>query len=181
MSECSVTHRFSCPGIEEFVTRDAASPPKLTPVSPERRAGGPLAGVRIVEVASHVFVPVAGAVLSEWGADVIKVEHPETGDPYRALATLGLHNEHRGVDPFFQSANRGKRSIGLDLKHPDGRDLLARLVAGADVFVTNLRAGARQRLRIDVEDIRRDNPSVTYVRGTAFGARGPDAARGAYD
>lgn len=142
---------------------------------------GPLSDVRVVEVASHVFVPMAGAVLTEWGAQVIKVEHPETGDPYRGLATLGLHNVHRGVDPFFQSANRGKRSVGIDLKHADGRLLLSRLVAEADVFLTNLRADARGRLHIEVDDIRIDNPSVIYVRGTAFGPRGPDAGRGGYD
>lgn len=142
---------------------------------------GPLAGVRVVEVSSHVFVPMAGAVLAEWGAEVVKIEHPETGDPYRALATAGLHNVYRGVDPFFQSANRGKQSVGLDLKHPDGRRLLGRLVEGADVFVTNLREAALQRLRIDVDAIRADNPAVVYVRGTAFGARGPDAGSGGYD
>ncbi len=141
----------------------------------------PLAGVRVLEVASHVFVPMAGAVLTEWGAEVVKVEHPETGDPYRSLTTVGLHNVWEGVDPFFQSANRGKRSVGLDLKHPDGRGLLSRLVATVDVFVTSLLEGARRRLRLDVEDIRRDNPEVVYVRGTAFGARGPDAGRGGYD
>ncbi|HET6952718.1 MAG TPA: CoA transferase [Acidimicrobiales bacterium] len=141
----------------------------------------PLQGVRVVEVASHVFVPMAGAVLTEWGATVVKVEHPETGDPYRGLATLGLHHVHRGVDPFFQSANRGKRSVGIDLKHPAGRRVLSRLVAEADVFVTSLRPGARGRLRIDIDDVRSDNPSVIYVRGTAFGARGPDAGRGGYD
>ncbi|MGZ4785967.1 MAG: CoA transferase, partial [Acidimicrobiales bacterium] len=141
----------------------------------------PLDGVRVLEVASHVFVPMAGAVLSEWGAQVIKVEHPETGDPYRGLATLGLHNVHDGVDPFFQSANRGKRSVGIDLKHDEGRRLLSRLVEQTDVFLTNLRPDARRRLQIDVADIRRGNPAVIYVRGTAFGARGPDAGRGGYD
>jgi crotonobetainyl-CoA:carnitine CoA-transferase CaiB-like acyl-CoA transferase len=141
----------------------------------------PLAGVRVLEVATHVFVPLAGAVLTEWGAEVVKVEHPETGDPYRGLVTSGLHPVRRGVDPFFQSANRGKRSVGLDLKHPDGRRLLARLLATADVFMTNVRADARARLRIDVDHVREDNPSVVYVRGTAFGARGPDAGRGGYD
>ena len=142
---------------------------------------GPLAGVRVLEVASHVFVPMAGAVLTEWGADVVKVEHPETGDPYRALTTVGLHNVYRGVDPFFQSANRGKRSVGIDLKHPDGRQLLSRLASTADVFMTNLRSDARHRLRIDVEHVRQDNPAVIYARGTAFGVRGPDAGRGGYE
>lgn len=107
----------------------------------------PLVGVRVLEVATHVFVPMASAVLAEWGARVVKVEHPVTGDPYRALTTVGLHNVYRGVDPFFQSANRGKRSVGVDLGHPDGRALLGRLLADTDVFVTSLRAGARRRLR----------------------------------
>ena len=137
--------------------------------------------VRVVEVATHVFVPMAGAVLAEWGADVVKVEHPETGDPYRALVTAGLHNDYRGVDPFFQSANRGKRSVGIDVAHPEGRPVLSRLLATADVFMTSLRSEARSRLRIDVDDVRHDNPSIVYVRGTAFGARGPDAGRGGYD
>ena len=141
----------------------------------------PLAGIRVLEVASHVFVPMAGAVLAEWGAEVVKVEHPETGDPYRGLVDAGLHPTLHGADAFFQAANRGKRSVGIDLKDPEGRRLLGRLLAGVDVFLTNVRADARSRLRIDVDDVRQDNPSVVYVRGTAFGARGPDAGRGGYD
>jgi crotonobetainyl-CoA:carnitine CoA-transferase CaiB-like acyl-CoA transferase len=141
----------------------------------------PLAGVRVLELASHVFVPMSGSVLGEWGAEVIKIEHPETGDPYRGLVTAGIHKLHGGVDPAFQSANRGKRSVALDVKHEDGRALLSKLVASCDVFVTNLRQGARKRLRIDVDDIRADNPSIIYVRGTAFGPKGPDGGRGGYD
>ncbi|CUU57589.1 Crotonobetainyl-CoA:carnitine CoA-transferase CaiB [Parafrankia irregularis] len=140
-----------------------------------------MSGVRVLEVATHVFGPVASAVLAEWGAQVVKVEHPRTGDPYRALTTVGLHPEYRGVDPYFQSANRGKRSVGIDLTHPRGRELLDRLLAGSDVFVTNLREGARRRLGIDVDDIRARHPSIVYVRASAFGARGPDAHRGGYD
>lgn len=142
---------------------------------------GPLNGVRVVEVASHVFAPMAGAVLTEWGAEVVKVEHPGSGDPYRGLVTAGLHRTHGGVDISFLSANRGKRSLGLDLKDGDGRRLLGRLVARADVFVTNVRPAARRALRIDVGDVRADNPRVIYVRATAFGPDGPDADRGGYD
>ena len=142
---------------------------------------GPLAGVRVVEVATHVFVPMAGSLLGAWGAEVIKVEHPQTGDPYRSLSTFGLHNVYKGVDPFFQSANRGKHSVGIDLRNPAGRDLLSRLVATADVFMTSLRASARRHLGIDVADIRRDNPKVIYLRASAFGPRGPDAGAGGYD
>ena len=140
-----------------------------------------LSGVRVVEVASHVFVPMSGAVLSEWGAEVIKIEHPETGDPYRGLVTAGLQRTHGGVNVSFQNANRGKRSVGVDLKRPDGRALLSRLLESADVFVTNIRAEARKKLRIDVDDVRADNPSLIYVRGTAFGAQGPESGRGGYD
>jgi crotonobetainyl-CoA:carnitine CoA-transferase CaiB-like acyl-CoA transferase len=142
---------------------------------------GPLAGVRVVEVATHVFVPAAGALLAEWGAAVVKVEHPVTGDPYRGLVTAGLHRLHGGHDPYVQSANRGKRSVGIDLRQPDGRAVLGRLLAAADVFTTSLRAPTLDRLGLTVADVRADNPAVVYVRGTAFGARGPDAGRGGYD
>ena len=141
----------------------------------------PLHGVRIVEVASHVFVPMSGSILGEWGAEVIKIEHPETGDPYRGLMTANMARTAGGTDPRFHSANRGKRSVGLDVKHPDGRALLSRLIATCDVFVTNLRAETIQRLGLDVESVRADNPSIIYMRGTAFGPAGPDAGRGGYD
>jgi crotonobetainyl-CoA:carnitine CoA-transferase CaiB-like acyl-CoA transferase len=143
--------------------------------------GGPLAGVQVVEVASHVFAPMAGAVLAEWGAEVIKVEHPETGDPYRGLVTAGLHKVHGGADVQFQAANRSKRSVGLDLKHPEGRAVLTRLLGATDVFVTNLRASAVESLRLGVEDLRSEKASLIYVRATAFGPAGPDAGRGGYD
>jgi crotonobetainyl-CoA:carnitine CoA-transferase CaiB-like acyl-CoA transferase len=142
---------------------------------------GPLAGVRIVEVATHVFVPMSGAVLGEWGAEVIKVEAPDGGDPYRGLVTAGLHKLHHGVDVHFQATNRGKRSVAIDLKHPEGRKLLSRLIGRCDVFVTNLRTDARRRLRVDVDDVRADNPQAIYVRGSAFGPDGPEAGRGGYD
>ena len=141
----------------------------------------PLAGVRVLEVASYVFVPMAGGVLHEWGADVIKVEPPETGDPYRSLATAGLHSTLDGIDPNFQSTNRGKRSITIDLKKPEGRELLYRLAKDCDIFLTNMRPDARRRLQIDVDDIRAHNSSIIYVRGSGYGVRGPDAQTPGYD
>ncbi|MFT4047534.1 MAG: CoA transferase [Solimonas sp.] len=141
----------------------------------------PLSGVRVLEVASHVFVPIAGGVLTEWGADVVKIEHPVTGDPYRGLVTAGLHKSYDGVDPSFQFTNRGKQSVTIDLKQPAGRDLVYRLAAGCDVFLTNFRPDARRRLQIECEDIRAHNPAIIYVRGSGYGARGPDAQRGGYD
>lgn len=141
----------------------------------------PLSGVRILEVASHVFVPIAGGVLTEWGAEVLKIEHPVTGDPYRGLVTAGLHKSYDGIDPSFQFTNRGKQSVAIDLKTPDGRDVLYRMAANCDVFLTNYRPDARRRLKIECEDIRAHNPSIIFVRGSGYGARGPDVQRGGYD
>jgi crotonobetainyl-CoA:carnitine CoA-transferase CaiB-like acyl-CoA transferase len=140
-----------------------------------------LAGIRVVEVASWTFVPISGAVLAEWGADVIKVEHPESGDPQRGLVSSGLVPGGPGVNFMFEIPNRGKRSVGLDISTDDGRELLYRLVESTDVFVTNYLPDVRQRLGIDVDDIRAHNPNIIYVRGTGQGARGPEAERGGFD
>ena len=139
-------------------------------------------GVRVVEVAAWTYVPMAGAVLAEWGADVIKIEHPETGDPQRGLVTSGLMpSGPGGVNFMIELPNRGKRSVGLDLKSEQGHEVLLELVKTADVFVTNFRPQARQTLKIDVDDMRAVNPRLIYVRGSAHGQRGPEAERGGYD
>ena len=140
-----------------------------------------LQGVRVIEVAQWWFVPAAGAVLADWGADVIKIEHPVTGDPQRGLVTSGLVPPTGGVNFMIEQPNRGKRSVGLDLAHPRGRELLGRLVETADVFLTNFLPAARRRLAIDVDDIRRVNPRIIYVRGHGQGSCGPDAEKGGYD
>src|ERR687891_2782052 len=104
-----------------------------------------LAGVRVIEVAAWTFVPAAGAVLADWGADVIKVEHPRTGDPQRGLAAGGLL-PNSGVNFMIEIPNRGKRSVGIDLGTDAGRELLYQLVADADVFLTNFLPDVRRRL-----------------------------------
>src|SRR5436309_13506004 len=142
---------------------------------------GVLHGVRVVEVAQWWFVPAAGAVLADWGADVVKIEHPTSGDPQRGLVTSGLVPPTGGVNFMVEQPNRGKRSVGLDLGRPAGRDLLYRLVETADVFLTNFLPAARQRLKIEPEDIRRVNPKIIYVRGHGHGSRGPDREKGGYD
>src|SRR5436190_3473326 len=140
-----------------------------------------LAGIRVVEVATWTFVPISGAVLAEWGADVIKVEHPAGGDPQRGLVSSGLVPGGEGINFMFEIPNRGKRSVGLDISTDEGRELLYRLVETADVFVTNYLPDVRERLRIDVDHIRDRNPDIVYVRGTGQGTRGPDAERGGFD
>jgi crotonobetainyl-CoA:carnitine CoA-transferase CaiB-like acyl-CoA transferase len=141
-----------------------------------------LRGIKVVEVASWTFVPAAGAVLADWGADVLKVEHPVTGDPQRGLISSGLVPAGPGgVNYMMEQPNRGKRSVALNLGTDDGRELLYRLAETADVFLTNFLPDARERLLIDVDHIRARNPDIIYVRGTGQGVRGPDARKGGYD
>jgi crotonobetainyl-CoA:carnitine CoA-transferase CaiB-like acyl-CoA transferase len=138
-------------------------------------------GVRVVEVAQFTYVPAAGAVLADWGADVIKVEHAVTGDAQRGFAYLGPVAAGGRFAPLMEHPNRGKRSIGLALEQPEALEVLYDIVRRSDVFVTNFLPDARARLRIDIGDIRAVNPKIIYVRGTALGARGPEAGKGGYD
>lgn len=139
-----------------------------------------LEGVRVLEVAQWWFVPSAGAVLADWGADVIKVEHPVTGDPQRGLITSGLLPA-AGFNFMWEQPNRGKRSVGVDLSTPGGREILYKLAEKSDVFLTSFLPDARRRLEIDVEHIRARNPKIIYARGSGQGVRGPDAEKGGYD
>lgn len=140
-----------------------------------------MAGVRVVEVAQFTFVPAAGAVLADWGADVIKIEHPLRGDAQRGLIRVGGQDNTANINFLMEHSNRGKRSIGLDLAHPEGRELLYEMVRSADIFLTNLLPGTLERLQIDVESIRRIQPRIIYARGTAHGIRGPERHKGGYD
>ena len=140
---------------------------------------GPLSGVRVVEVANWTFVPAAGAVLADLGADVIKIE-PPNGDPQRALLNM-LNLGGGGPNPFIEIPNRGKRSVTCDLSTDDGRRAFAAIVATADVFVTSNLAPVRTKLRIDFDDVRAINPDIIYVRGTGWGNEGPMAEVGGYD
>jgi crotonobetainyl-CoA:carnitine CoA-transferase CaiB-like acyl-CoA transferase len=141
----------------------------------------PMEGVRVLEVAQWTFVPAAGAVLADWGADVIKVEHPVTGDAQRGLRRLGAVAIEGDVNPVMEHANRGKRSLALDIGHPEGRALLDQIARTSDVFLTNFLPDARQKLGIDVDAIRAVNPDVIYARGSAYGPDGPDGGAGGYD
>src|SRR3954452_25039031 len=138
-------------------------------------------GVRILEVAEHTFVPAASALLADWGAEVIKIEHVERGDAMRGLASSGTVSLGGGVHVLLEHSNRGKQSLGLDLTSDEGLDILYRLAATCDVFLTNKLPNVRKKLKIDVEDIRAHNPNIIYVRGTGQGERGPDADKGSYD
>ena len=141
----------------------------------------PLEGIRVLEVAMYGFVPSAGAVLAEWGADVVKVEHAVTGDPQRGLRQTGLLRVEGDPNPNIEHANRGKRSIGLDMSVPEGREVLYELARRADVFLTSFLPDARKKFGIDVDDIRAVNPKIIYARGSALGPRGAESDKGGYD
>jgi crotonobetainyl-CoA:carnitine CoA-transferase CaiB-like acyl-CoA transferase len=156
------------------------------PVTRPPEAGEPMTavmqGVRILEVAEHTFVPAASALLADWGAEVIKIEHVERGDAMRGLAQSGLAMIGGGnVHVLLEHSNRGKQSLGLDLTSEDGLDILYKLAATCDVFLTNKLPGVRTKLKIDVDDIKAANPNIIYVRGTGQGEHGPDADKGSYD
>ncbi len=138
-------------------------------------------GVRILEVAEHTFVPAASALLADWGADVIKIEHVERGDAMRGLASTGVMSLPSDVHALLEHSNRGKRSLALDLTSDEGLGILYQLAAQADVFLTNKLPSVRRKLRIDVDDVRAHNAKIIYVRGTGQGERGPDADKGSYD
>jgi crotonobetainyl-CoA:carnitine CoA-transferase CaiB-like acyl-CoA transferase len=137
-------------------------------------------GVRVVELAQWVFVPVSGALLADWGADVVRVERLD-GDPYRGLATQGIGTDSGGVNLSVALANRGKRSIALDLQTDQGKEAIHRLLENADIFLTSLRGGALQRLGLDAEALTKRYPKLIYARGHGFGVRGPDAGLPGYD
>ncbi|MBV9951835.1 MAG: CoA transferase [Acidimicrobiia bacterium] len=137
-------------------------------------------GIRVVELAQWVFVPVAGALLADWGADVIRIDRPE-GDPYRNLATQGIGTDSGGVNLSVALANRGKRSVALDLRTDGGREIMHRLLESADVLLTSFRPSALERLGLGAEVVRERYPRLVYARGHGYGVRGPDAELAGYD
>ena len=138
-------------------------------------------GVRILEVAQHTFVPVAGAILADWGADVVKIEHPVRGDTMRGFRSTGgvQHNPNRHT--LVEQANRGKRSVGVDVSKPQGQQLIYEIARTADVFLTNYLPAQRQKLKLDIEHIRAANPKIIYARGSAYGDKGPEREVGGFD
>ena len=129
---------------------------------------------RVVEMGTYITGPAAGMHLADLGADVIKVERPETGDPFRAFKG-GLYSPH------FQTYNRNKRSIALDTVEAGDRAVFHELVRTADVFIQNFRPGVAERIGAGAEELQRINPSLVYCAITGFGQTGPSRDRPAYD
>ena len=140
---------------------------------------GPLSGYRVVELGVWVAGPAAAGLAADWGADVIKVE-PPAGDPQRRVfGALGIADQS-GVPPF-EIDNRGKRSVVLDLQTPEAREQMEQLLSTADVFVTNVRPDALERLGLGHEAVLARHPRLVYASLTGYGLEGPERNRAGYD
>ncbi|WAT18306.1 CoA transferase [Aurantiacibacter sp. MUD11] len=134
----------------------------------------PLANITVIEMGTFITGPAAGMMLADLGAEVIKVEQPGAGDPFRSFKG-GLYSPH------FQTYNRNKQSIALDPKNPDDLEVLDGLVKQADVFIENFRPGVTERLNVHAERLRELNPRLIYASISGFGSEGPDRDRPAFD
>ncbi|CAG2134051.1 Succinyl-CoA--L-malate CoA-transferase beta subunit [Cupriavidus yeoncheonensis] len=141
----------------------------------DAHAQGPLAGLRILDMATVLAAPFACTLCADMGADVVKLELPDGSDPLRGLAPV-----KDGLPLYWKVANRGKRGISLDVRQPEGRELFLRLLPGFDVLVENFRTGTLDRWGLDIDTLRAANPRLILLRLTGFGQTGPYAARAGF-
>jgi crotonobetainyl-CoA:carnitine CoA-transferase CaiB-like acyl-CoA transferase len=141
----------------------------------------PLEGIKVVELAMWVAGPSTAAVMADWGAEVIKLEDPNGGDPIRGFATRAMDDSGTLIRPPFELENRNKRSAAVDLRRPDGHAFAMRLIERADVFITSLRLDALERMKLDYATVSAINPRLIYASINGYGHRGPDRNRPAYD
>jgi len=151
------------------------APPEHEPPGGAAGGPGPLAGIRVVEAGHFAAGPSCGAVLADWGADVVKVE-PPWGDPSARVGRAG-----GDIHPRYEFHNRSKRSVAVDLREAEGRQFAQRLVARADVFVTNLRRQALVRFELDYEWLAPSSPRLVYAHLTAYGLGHPEENRPSWD
>jgi len=135
------------------------------------------ADLKVIDCASWIAGPAAATILSDYGADVLKIEPPGAGDPWRTVSPI----PGKPIDHYWQLTSRNKRSLAIDLKHTEGLAVLHRLVASADVFVTNFPLPVRDRLKIAASDLLAINPRLIYASLTAYGEQGDEAARTGFD
>ncbi|MEU6574827.1 CoA transferase [Streptomyces sp. NPDC046805] len=140
-----------------------------------------LEGLHVVDLASFIAGPAAAVMLGDFGADVVKVEPPHTGDAYRALSRVPPNPRVDGINYPWQLDNRNKRSIALNLKSPGARPVLERLVKWADVLISNFPPRTRAKLGLDYDDLAPLNPRLVYADVTGFGEEGPDAHLPGFD
>ena len=139
----------------------------------------PLEGIRVVDWTIWQQGPVASAMLADLGAEVIKIESLDGGDPGRGI--VAISGTEVRANFYFEALNRGKQSIALDLKKPESRDILYKLIAKSDVFVQNFRKGVADRLGLGYEDLKAHNEKLIYASATGYGPEGPDSAEPSFD
>ncbi|MER2138125.1 MAG: CoA transferase, partial [Arthrobacter sp.] len=142
----------------------------------ETKPGGPLAGIRVVEMGQLLAGPFCGQLLGDLGADIIKIEDPERGDPMRQWG----RQLPQGVSLWFSVVGRNKRSVTLNLREKEGQNLARQLIADADVVIENFRPGTMERWGLGFEELRRENPGLVMVRVSGFGQDGPYSQRAGY-
>ncbi len=140
----------------------------------------PLSGIKVVELTMWVAGPSCSAVLGDWGADVIKLEDPNGGDPIRGAVTTRAMTETRAVPPY-ELDNRNKRSVAVDLRRTEGVEFAMKIIEHADVFITSLRVDTLARMKLDYALMASRNPRLVYASLNGYGHRGPDRNRPAFD
>ena len=141
----------------------------------------PLRGVKVVELATWAALPGGAAILADWGADVVKIEDPRTGDPLRGFHHAVSPGESNAPPPAFEQKNRNKRNIALDVSLPEGREVIRALLDKADVFVTSMRPATLARYHLTHAELSESNPGLVMVHLSGFGHKGPDSHRPGYD
>ena len=142
--------------------------------------GAVLEGIKVLDMTTYLMAPVTGALLGEYGAEVIKIEDPAGGDPIRDFLSAGSFAK-TDINFGLELGNRNKKSLALNLKDPRGREVAYKLVERSDIFLTNIRHPALEKLGMDYETLSRINPRLIYAHGTGYGPKGPDRDRPAYD
>jgi crotonobetainyl-CoA:carnitine CoA-transferase CaiB-like acyl-CoA transferase len=142
---------------------------------------GALQGIKIVELGHWVAVPCACAILSDWGAEIIKIEDPGVGDSLRGIKSIEGIPMQGPIVPVFEVLNRGKRGLGVNLRIEQGRQIMYRLVEQCDVFVSNFQSRVLDRLRMDYETLSQRNPKLIYATLTGYGEEGNDSNKPGYD
>jgi crotonobetainyl-CoA:carnitine CoA-transferase CaiB-like acyl-CoA transferase len=141
-----------------------------------------LSGFKVLELSLYAFAPASAAVLSDWGADVIKIVPPTVADPMMSKKAIGgLPDIEVDIAFMWEQLNRGKRCIGLNVNSDEGRKVMYRLLEQADVFIINLLPSARRRFGLDVEEVQKINPRLIYARASGHGPEGPQKEAGGFD
>lgn len=141
----------------------------------------PLEGLKVVDLSTWIFAPVCAATLGDWGADVIKIEPPETGDPFRWFLMAAGIDESDVPVTFYQMDNRNKRGIAIDLKQKEGQQIVHKLIEDADIFVSNIPTDSLERMKLDYTHLSSINSRLIYAHATGFGDEGPDAKKPGFD